>query len=54
MTADGKRMLSAVPEDPSDIRFKKLILWELSTGKILFSLDGHSDRIDALALSLDE
>lgn len=54
VTADGKRMLSAVPEDPSDIRFKKLILWELSTGKILFSLDGHSDRIDAVALSLDE
>ncbi len=54
VTADGKRMLSAVPEEPSDTRFKKLILWELSTGKIVFSLDGHQDRIDAVALSLDE
>lgn len=54
VTADGKRMISAVPEDPSDTRFKKLILWELSTGNILFTLDGHTDRIDAVALSLDE
>jgi|GEM_PF-218670 len=54
VTADGKRMLSAVSEDPSDTRFKKLILWELSTGKILFSLDGHRDRIDVVALSMDE
>jgi WD40 repeat protein len=54
VTTDGQRMLSAVPEDSSDTRFKKLILWEVSTGKILFSLDGHTDRIDAVALSMDE
>ena len=54
VTADGGRMLSAVPEEPSDTRYKKLILWELSTGKILFSLDGHQDRIDAVTLSPDE
>ena len=54
ITADGGRMLSAVPEEPSDTRYKKLILWELSKGNILFSLDGHQDRIDAVALSPDE
>lgn len=57
-TADGRRMLSAVPEEPletpSDTRFKKLIFWDLSTGNIIFALGGHQDRIDALALSLDE
>ena len=54
VTADGKKMLSAVPEEPSDTRHKKLILWELATGKILVSLDGHQDRIDAVTLSPDE
>ena len=58
ITADGRRMLSSVREDLKesmmDSKYKKLMFWDISTGRIISTFTGHSDLIDVIALSSDD
>lgn len=50
-------MLSSVRENPSESlmisKHKKLMFWEIASGRILATLEGHDDLIDIVALSSD-
>ena len=57
ISTDGRLMLSTVREDAGESmmksKHKKIMLWDIATGRILATLTGHEDLIDALALSSD-
>ena len=57
ISTDGRQMLSSVRESPSESimqsKDKTLMFWEIATGRILATLPGHEDRIDAVVLSSD-
>ena len=46
MTADGKRAVSAS-------RDKTLKVWELESGRLLRTLEGHSDRVNGVSVTAD-
>lgn len=54
---DGRLMLSSVRDTPNEnlmkSKHKTMMLWEISTGRILSTLSGHSDIIDTMALTDD-
>ena len=58
VTSDGRRMLSSVRENTSESimasKFKRLMLWDIATGRILETFSGHDDMIDVIALSADD
>ncbi|MDQ5987300.1 MAG: hypothetical protein CSYNP_03040 [Syntrophus sp. SKADARSKE-3] len=58
ITADGRRMLSTVLQDPSESsiasKYKRLMFWDITTGSIISSFAGHEDLIEVMALSPDE
>ena len=57
VSTDGRLMLSSVREDSSESmmgsKHKKLMLWEIATNRILATLTGHEDMVDAMTLSAD-
>lgn len=57
ISTDGRLMLSTVREDASESmmksRHKKIMIWEIASGRILATLSGHEDMIDVVALSSD-
>jgi len=58
VTSDGKRMVSSVRENSSESimnsNFKRLMFWEIATGRILQTFPGHDAMIDVIALSADD
>ncbi len=57
ISADGRLMLSTVREDASESmmksKHKKIMFWDIASGRILATLTGHEDLIDVVALSAD-
>ncbi|MDP2854737.1 MAG: caspase family protein, partial [Smithellaceae bacterium] len=55
---DGRRMLSSVKEDPAESTMtskdKKMMFWDIATGRILATFTGHDDRVDIVILSPDD
>jgi WD40 repeat protein len=55
VSTDGRLMLSTVRENANESmmksNFKKIMLWDIASGRILATLTGHEDLIDVVALS---